>query len=338
MASTSIPPPRFMVKDLDCSICSAKPAPSYREIEGWRTSPSRLLSLPLELRDSIYQQASRYEPREDFKTSGLGITVLPASKKLGFLLTCRQMYHEAHDLAFQAISFHLGSSWIQGRTRAVSIMREQLLGNMNEIEVKHLLSCHDSRLYQKLIKLPIPSVALLRTFSFYLCFDVLKINWTDYVFGQLRKLFIPFQQLSLHTITFYATKESPWGFSYRTICTFLELIGSMESLEHIQWFENTHKREGETAISEYRDRFSHNFGLDPAEFEQLGKYKDIAGRMRCTPVNDVTKTAVVSVNGKWCFDGKKDWEEGSSWRDVRVTIASFEEAKALRNAREAVIL
>jgi hypothetical protein len=46
----------------------------------------------------------------------------------------------------------------------------------------------------------------------------------------------------------------------------------------------------------------------------------------------MTKTAVVSVNGKWCFDGKKDWEEGSSWRDVRVTIASFEEAKALRSA------
>jgi hypothetical protein len=334
MASTSSSTsrPSFMVKDLDCSICSVIPAPSYREIGDWAPSRSALLALPQELRDSIYQYALCYEQREEFKPAGLGIAVLPASIKLQFLLTCHQIYHEAHDLAFEATSFHLGPTWIQGRTRAVSLMREQLLGNMDETEVKHLLSCHDSRLYQKLIKLPPSSISLLRTFSFYLSFEVSKINWTDYVFGQLRKLFTPFRKLALTTITFYATKESAWGFSYRTICTFLELIGSMESLEHIQWFENTHKREGETTIAEYRRNFVNNFGLDYDEFEQLGKYKDIARQMRCTPADEETKTAVIAVNGKWCFDGKKDWEESSSWRDVRVTIASFEEAKALWSA------
>jgi hypothetical protein len=79
----------------------------------------------------------------------------------------------------------------------------------------------------------------------------------------------------------------------------------------------------------YRKRFERNFGLDNDEFQMLGKYRNIAARMRCTPVDGLTKTAVVSFKGKWRSHGKKDWEEGSSWRDVKVTIASFTEAKAM---------
>lgn len=211
-------------------------------------------------------------------------------------------------------------------------MKEQLLGIMSAEEDAHLRQCHDSLLCQKLNRLPVSSVALLRTFSFYLCFDVLKINWTDYVFGQVRKLFVPFQKLALTTITFYATKESPWGYGFRSVCTFLELIGSMPSLEHIQWFENTHKREGETTIREYRDRFHRNFGLDQDEFGQLDnsncKYSDIAKRMQCSRIDPTTQTAFVDVDGQWCFDGRRNWERTDP-RRVRVTIASFVEAKQL---------
>lgn len=202
---------------------------------------------------------------------------------------------------------------------------------MDIAEENHLKACHDSTLYQKLIQMPVSNVALLRRFSFYLCFDVLKINWTDFIFGQLSKLFDPFRKLALTTITFYATKESPWGYSYRTVNTFIELIGSMESLEHIQWFENTHKREGETTIKEYRDRFQHYFGLVHDEIGPMGKYAAVATQMRCTPINPITKTAIVTVNGIWCDTDQREWAEGTSSRDVRVTIASFAEAKALDN-------
>ncbi|QDS75668.1 hypothetical protein FKW77_007439 [Venturia effusa] len=331
MASASMPPPDFIIKDPACSICSAQPAPSFLEIGPWKPNTNRFLSLPLELRDEIYKHILRYEQREEFKPRGLGITVLPASRKLGFLRTCRQIYYEAHDMAFLTTSFHLGPSWIQTRVRAVDRMKEQLLGNMSREEEIHLRDCHDSLLCQKLNRLPVSSVALLRNFSFFLRFDVLKINWTDYVFGQVRKLLVPFQKLALTTITFYATKESPWGYGYRSVCTFIELIGSMPSLEHIQWFENTHKREGETTIREYRDRFHHNFGLDQDEYGQMDgkcKYSDVAKHMRCSSINPITKTAVVDVNGKWCFDGKKNWETTCP-RKVRVTIASFAEAKEL---------
>lgn len=334
MTSTSMPPPNFIIKDPACSICSAQPAPHFKEIGPWKPAKSGLLALPLELRDEIYKDVLRYEQREEFIPRGLGITVLPASQKLGFLLTCRQLYHEAHDIAFQSTSFHLGPSWIQTRVRAVDRMKEQLLGNMSREEEVHLRQCHDSLLCQKLNRLPVSSVALLRTFSFFLRFDVLKINWTDYVFGQVRKLLVPFQKLALTTITFYATKESPWGYGYRSVCTFIELIGSMPSLEHIQWFENTHKREGETTIREYRDRFQRDFGLDSEEYVQLDgkcKYTAIARQMQCSRVDPVTKTAVVDVNGQWCFDGRKNWERTSP-RKVRVTIASFAEAKELDRA------
>jgi hypothetical protein len=111
LTSSDAAAPNFVVKDRDCRLCAAIPDPSNLDLGPCEhTSSSKLLTLPRELRDIIYQYAFFYGQCEVFKHVELEIPVLPLFKRLQFLLTCRQIYHEAHHQAFEATTFHFGLS------------------------------------------------------------------------------------------------------------------------------------------------------------------------------------------------------------------------------------
>jgi hypothetical protein len=214
-------------------------------------------------------------------------------------------------------------------------MNEQLLGNMDEIEVRHLKSCHDSKLYQKLIRLPSSKIAHLKQFSFCLCLDAYPGGYT-YVFPELAMNFRLIRKLPLTTITFYAAMQSTNYFYHDLVFNFVELIGSMELLEHIRWFENMPERVaravGETAVAKFRQHFAKYFVNNSHEVPlavSMREYESFLKHMHCTSADNETKTLVLAVNGKWCSDRTKDWQTCSSWRNVRVTVATFDEVKAL---------
>jgi hypothetical protein len=329
MESTMPPLASLLVRDANCLTCSDRPELlPYTQIGDCLPSQSKLLTICRELRDLVYNYAVQYDPREDVRPKLLGLagTGLVPSRKLQFLLTCRQIYHEAHDLAFEATNFYLGSSLIQ--VVIPTTLASSLQGNKKE-EKKHLSLCHDSKLHQKLIKLQPSSTTLLRTISFSVSHEITR-GGIPYVFGRYKRLFLPFEELNLTKIIFYAAKDCGWGFSVRTASSFLMLIGSMESLRHISWIDSTHKRKGEPELEHFRRRFHYNFQPGSSEFEQMGAFKRPAEQMRCTPVDGMTKTAVVSARGLWCAE-RTAYDETSPWRDIKVTIASFEEMAALQN-------
>lgn len=63
----------------------------------------------------IYSHAVHFDAKDDVKPVFLGLKGpgLVPSLKLQLLLAYRQIYHEAHDSAFQATNFYFGSSLLQ---------------------------------------------------------------------------------------------------------------------------------------------------------------------------------------------------------------------------------
>lgn len=117
-------------------------------------------------------------------------------------------------------------------------------------------------------------------------------------FGESRSLFLSFQELYLTKITIYVGKKCcgcEW--SVRTTLTFLTLIGSMGSLRHIEWIESKHRPSGSRKVAQYQERFHHNFQPGSQECALLFIFGVAAKRMRCTPTDEKTKTAVVSARG-----------------------------------------